>query len=77
MEAAKHIHPDTIIDDRPEGALDAEVARIVNENLSSSDGLDVAEAVLRPSMDGTDRGGGQRSDLSQVHCGLVSCNILS
>jgi hypothetical protein len=56
-EVGENIHPDTVTDDRPKGAADAEVATIINEKLMSSNSLDVAETVQGASMDGTDRAG--------------------
>jgi hypothetical protein len=45
MEAAENIHPDVVIDDRPEGSINVVVARITNQNLMSFDGLDITETV--------------------------------
>jgi hypothetical protein len=41
----------------PEGAIDDEVVRITSENLTTSDGQDVADAVPGASTDGTDQAG--------------------
>jgi hypothetical protein len=38
----------------PEGALNLEVVKISNENLTTSGGLDAAETALRDSTDGAD-----------------------
>jgi hypothetical protein len=53
----ENVRANAVIDDRPEGTIDAEVTRIRNENVTSSDGLDVAETVLRVSTDDTNRAG--------------------
>jgi hypothetical protein len=54
-EAAENVHADTVIDDRLEGAVDADVARIINGNLMNSDGLDTAETILGASTGSTDQ----------------------
>jgi hypothetical protein len=54
-EAAEDICANSVINDHPEGAANAEVVRIANENLMNSDGLDTAELVLRASTNGTDQ----------------------
>jgi hypothetical protein len=52
-KAVENVRANAIIVDRPKGAIDAEVARIGNENVMSFDGLDVAETVSRVPTDDT------------------------
>jgi hypothetical protein len=52
-KAAENVRANAVIVDRPKGAIDAEVARIRNENVMSFDSLDVAETVSRVSTDDT------------------------
>jgi hypothetical protein len=52
-KAVENVRANAIIVDRPKGAIDAEVARIRNENVMSFDGLDVAETVSRVPTDDT------------------------
>jgi hypothetical protein len=54
-EAAENIHFDAAIGDHPEGAIDAEVARIVSENTTDPDGLETAETIVGASMGGTNQ----------------------
>jgi hypothetical protein len=53
----ENVRANAVIDDRPEGTIDAEVTRIRNENVTSSDGLQVAKTVSRVSTDDTNRAG--------------------
>jgi hypothetical protein len=45
------------VGNHPEEAVDAEVVRIVNENLADPDGLEATKIVPGASTDGTDRAG--------------------
>jgi hypothetical protein len=56
-KVTENVRANAVINDRPDGAIDAEVATIRNENVMSSDGLDVAETVSRVSTDDTNRAG--------------------
>jgi hypothetical protein len=48
---------DVAIGDHPEGAIDAEVARIASENASNPDGLATMETIIGASTDDIDQVG--------------------
>jgi hypothetical protein len=54
-EAAKDVHANTTIGDRPEGAIDAKVTRIANEDLRNFEGLGTAETISGASTSGTNQ----------------------
>jgi hypothetical protein len=56
-EEAENKNFDIGVSNHPEGAVDAEVVRIVNENLADPDGLEATKIVPGASTDGTDRAG--------------------
>jgi hypothetical protein len=56
-EVVEDVHAKGDPENLPEGAIDFEVAKIASENLTTSNGLDVAEAIPREPTDDTDQAG--------------------
>jgi hypothetical protein len=69
-EVVEDVHAKGDPENLPEGAIDLEVAKIASENLTTSNGLDVAEA--RGSLPMTlIRKGRRRCDFDHVDCGVM------
>jgi protein-tyrosine-phosphatase len=56
-KATKNIRADAAAGDHPEGAVDPEVTRIADENVTDPDGLETAKTIVGASTGGTDLAG--------------------
>jgi hypothetical protein len=56
-EVAEDVHTEAALAYHFEGAINLEVMKIASEHLMTSNGLDVAETILRESTDGADQPG--------------------